>query len=186
MLTARFQLTKKFSSAWLTLETSLQVLSIPGCGLAPWKYLSVSNRCSVQLNCAWESIWMIFILFVSLLSGVESTILNVSSGSEMSSKARQLGEHFRLHGTPVMIGILKSSILKRLFKLELQPGCNSNEKAPLELHQKLCRPIRIDPNSQMRNVDKLAYNVVDCIRSSVVVSRHLQSIPIPLHLGMWG
>ena len=134
MLTARFQLTKKFSSAWLTLETSLQVLSIPGCGLAPWKYLSVSNRCSVQLNCAWESIWMIFILFVSLLSGVESTILNVSSGSEMSSKARQLGEHFRLHGTPVMIGILKSSILKRLFKLELQPGCNSNEKGPFELY----------------------------------------------------
>ena len=38
-------------------------------------------------------------------SGVESTILNVSSGAEMSSIARQLGDHFRKHGTPIMIGI---------------------------------------------------------------------------------
>jgi len=38
------------------------------------------------------------------LIGVESTILNVSSGAEMSSIARQLGEHFRIHGTPIMIG----------------------------------------------------------------------------------
>lgn len=36
--------------------------------------------------------------------GVESTILNVSSGAEMSSKGRQLAEHFRTHGTPIMIG----------------------------------------------------------------------------------
>lgn len=36
--------------------------------------------------------------------GVESTILNVSSGAEMSSIARQLGDHFRKHGTPIMIG----------------------------------------------------------------------------------
>jgi len=38
------------------------------------------------------------------LIGVQSTILNVSSGAEMSSIARQLGEHFRIHGTPIMIG----------------------------------------------------------------------------------
>jgi len=38
------------------------------------------------------------------LIGVESTIVNVSSGSEMSSKARQIGEHLRTHGTPIMIG----------------------------------------------------------------------------------
>nr|CAH0101801.1 unnamed protein product [Daphnia galeata] len=38
------------------------------------------------------------------LIGIESTILNVSSGSEMKSKGRQLVEHFRTHGTPIMIG----------------------------------------------------------------------------------
>ena len=38
------------------------------------------------------------------LLGVESTILNVSSGAEMPSKARQIAEHFRTHGTPIMIG----------------------------------------------------------------------------------
>ena len=44
------------------------------------------------------------------LLAVESMIVNVSSGAEMTSKARQIAEHFRIHGTPIMIGTMIDSI----------------------------------------------------------------------------
>ena len=39
----------------------------------------------------------------------------MSSGAEMSSKARQIAEHFRTHGTPIMIGIIFAINLFLLF-----------------------------------------------------------------------
>ncbi|KAK4025765.1 hypothetical protein OUZ56_014812 [Daphnia magna] len=55
------------------------------------------------------------------LLGVESTILNVSSGAEMSSKAQQIAEHFRTHGTPIMIGggVLAHTIIGIDFKEDM-------------------------------------------------------------------
>ena len=38
------------------------------------------------------------------LLGVQSSIVNVSSGREMAGQAPLLARHFRNHGTPVMIG----------------------------------------------------------------------------------
>lgn len=46
-----------------------------------------------------------FITEFKIILGIESTILNVSSGAEMSSKARQIAEHFQIHGSPIMIGM---------------------------------------------------------------------------------
>jgi hypothetical protein len=47
-------------------------------------------------------------IVIDVNPGIESTILNVSSGSEMKSKGRQLVEHFRTHGTPIMIGTYRN------------------------------------------------------------------------------
>lgn len=44
---------------------------------------------------------------------MDSSILNVSSGAEMSSHAPQLIEHFRTHGTPIMIGNLSEIVAQR-------------------------------------------------------------------------
>lgn len=41
---------------------------------------------------------------LSKMIGVESKIINVSSGSEIAEKARELQYHFETEGTPVMIG----------------------------------------------------------------------------------
>lgn len=35
---------------------------------------------------------------------VQSKILNVSSGADLSSKGRELAQHFTAQGTPIMIG----------------------------------------------------------------------------------
>jgi hypothetical protein len=45
--------------------------------------------------------------------GVTSRIMSVSSGSELVSKVRELLEHFRSEGTPIMIGggVLAHTIL---------------------------------------------------------------------------
>jgi hypothetical protein len=36
--------------------------------------------------------------------GIQSKFVSVSSGEELASKGRELEHHFRVHGTPVMIG----------------------------------------------------------------------------------
>ena len=54
--------------------------------------------------------------------------MSVSSGGELASKARELVEHFRSEGTPVMIGggVLAHTILGVAFdevrKRQLHPG----------------------------------------------------------------
>ena len=47
------------------------------------------------------------------LLGVTSRFMSVSSGGELTSKARELVEHFKTEGTPVMIGggVLAHTIL---------------------------------------------------------------------------
>ena len=47
------------------------------------------------------------------LLGVDCNIVHVSSGAEMTCKARQIIDHFRSHGTPIMIG--KETIALLLF-----------------------------------------------------------------------
>ena len=42
-------------------------------------------------------------------------ILHVSSGDEMSMKARELAHHFDTQGTPVMIGVFQCFILLILY-----------------------------------------------------------------------
>ena len=37
---------------------------------------------------------------------IQSMFLSVSSGEELASKGRELSQHFKKHGTPVMIGRL--------------------------------------------------------------------------------
>lgn len=36
--------------------------------------------------------------------GIQSRIINVNSGTEIASLGPQLSQHFKVHGTPIMIG----------------------------------------------------------------------------------
>ncbi len=97
----QFQHIMKSNNAWWILETSPLVLSNPDSGSVLWKYHFVFRRLSVR---SFLNVIRAYITEHYNFLGIDSSILNVSSGAEMSSKARQIAEHFRTHGTPIMIG----------------------------------------------------------------------------------
>ena len=44
------------------------------------------------------------------LMKIDSKTIYVSSGAELASKARELLDHFKTHGTPVMIGMIPETL----------------------------------------------------------------------------